>query len=393
MNLGRIPAIFVSSTCYDLKQIRVDIKEFIENQIGYEAILSEFDSFPLDPDIGTVENCLRTVKERADIFVLVIGGRYGSLTDTGKSVTNLEYIYAKAKNIPIYVFVNKSISTMLPVWRKNPDADFSDVVDNIQLFEFVNKLRGQDNIWVYDFETAQDIITTIKTQIAYLFHDALQIRTKILCSELPPSVMQLDGESLKIVLEKPQGWEYLLLGKVLENSICQFSDLKRDLIYGMSFGSIQHLEDANDIMSWVGAKTSELSLIIDGVNALFNRAIPEALGPDGESGNAEHIVYAAQKLGNVYGELIRWGLDFKRVSIDENWQGVIDALSKMCESPISDLENYCRKYKQEMALLLSIPDDNEEACVLDLTLTLSEPDLTEYNFEIEKIRKHYGLRI
>lgn len=58
---------------------------------------------------------------------------------------------------------------------KNPDADFSGVVDNIRLFEFVKKLRGQENIWVYSFEIAQDIIETLRKQIAYLFHDSLKI--------------------------------------------------------------------------------------------------------------------------------------------------------------------------------------------------------------------------
>ena len=38
---ARKPSIFVSSTCYDLKQIRQDIREFIEADLGYEAILSE----------------------------------------------------------------------------------------------------------------------------------------------------------------------------------------------------------------------------------------------------------------------------------------------------------------------------------------------------------------
>lgn len=47
---ARKPSIFVSSTCYDLKQIRRDIREFIEADLGYEAILSEYDSFPIDPD-------------------------------------------------------------------------------------------------------------------------------------------------------------------------------------------------------------------------------------------------------------------------------------------------------------------------------------------------------
>ena len=75
--LARRPTIFVSSTCYDLKQIRQNIKDFIENELGYEAILSEYDSFPINPDINTVNNCLRVVEERADIFVLIHAGGRG----------------------------------------------------------------------------------------------------------------------------------------------------------------------------------------------------------------------------------------------------------------------------------------------------------------------------
>jgi len=78
---ARKPSIFVSSTCYDLKQIRQDIREFIEADLGYEAILSEYDSFPIDSDKDTINNCLRVVEQRADIMVLIVGSRYGYITD------------------------------------------------------------------------------------------------------------------------------------------------------------------------------------------------------------------------------------------------------------------------------------------------------------------------
>lgn len=44
------PALFVSSTCYDLKQVRSDIRQFLED-LGLEPLLSEFDSFPINPDL------------------------------------------------------------------------------------------------------------------------------------------------------------------------------------------------------------------------------------------------------------------------------------------------------------------------------------------------------
>ena len=46
------PTVFVSSTCLDLKQIREDVKEFLDSNYGFNTILSEFESFPIDPCVG-----------------------------------------------------------------------------------------------------------------------------------------------------------------------------------------------------------------------------------------------------------------------------------------------------------------------------------------------------
>ena len=34
----RTPVVFVSSTCYDLKQVREDLKDFFENNYGFQAM-------------------------------------------------------------------------------------------------------------------------------------------------------------------------------------------------------------------------------------------------------------------------------------------------------------------------------------------------------------------
>jgi Domain of unknown function (DUF4062) len=71
------PAVMISSTFYDLAQVRADLLDFLQNEVGYRPLLSEHKSFPVDPDADTVENCKRRVERDADIFVLIIGGRYG----------------------------------------------------------------------------------------------------------------------------------------------------------------------------------------------------------------------------------------------------------------------------------------------------------------------------
>lgn len=125
--------IFVSSTCYDLSQIRSDLCDFI-TALGHHPILSESCDFPIDPHITASENCINVVRNEADIFVLIIGNKYGSVLNTGTSITNTEFLTAVGKNIPIYTFALKQMTTLLPLWDKTPTADFSNVVDNNKVF-------------------------------------------------------------------------------------------------------------------------------------------------------------------------------------------------------------------------------------------------------------------
>lgn len=71
------PTVMVSSTFYDLSQVREELRKFLQDEVGYRPLLSEHPSFPIDPDADTIENCKRRVEQDADILVLIVGGRYG----------------------------------------------------------------------------------------------------------------------------------------------------------------------------------------------------------------------------------------------------------------------------------------------------------------------------
>lgn len=246
MSITHPPSVFVSSTCYDLAQVRLDLRSFFES-LGMVPVLSEFSSFPVDPNLGAIENCLAGVKETADIFVLVVGGRYGSGTHNGKSVTNLEYLEAKAKGIPRYVFVQESILTTLPIWQKNRSSDFSGIVDSPKLFEFVESLRDPKENWVFPFDSAQDIIGTLRTQLAYLFMDALTIRAKVLRAGLSDTLQDLSGAALLLAVQKPANWEYRLFSRVLCDEISQVASIKKDLTYGLVLGKAVRLGDPAEL--------------------------------------------------------------------------------------------------------------------------------------------------
>ncbi|MDU5337239.1 DUF4062 domain-containing protein [Enterococcus sp.] len=379
---GKKPTIFISSTCYDLKQIRTDIKRTLEDEMGFETLLSEYDSFPLDPSLGTVDTCLRAVEQRADIFVLVIGGKYGYKTDNGKSVTNLEYLQAKGKGIPIYTFVNKSIINALPLWKANPDGDFSSLVDTNDLFHFVDELRNKDNIWVYEYEFAQEICNKIKNQFAYLFNDSLKIRNKFAQSKLSPRILDQSPEAIKLVLEKNTAWELKFFFQVFWDQLNLLEDYKKDLEYKVFLNPGNSLSEPLEIISWLTYKNTVLLQNVESMTSLINIAFPLALGEPGKTSDLDFLTYIAVRLAKLYQKVLEWEIDLQSKDVPEEAVTMVRSLSSASQIVLDSIEKLSSDSKEKLAKVPAIIPEGEKY-ILDLSLTFDSPDLSEFNTEFE----------
>jgi len=389
MAITRAPSVFVSSTCYDLAQVRQDLRAFIE-LLGMNPILSEFSSFPVNPNLDAIGNCLAGVKENADILVLVVGGRYGSRPESGKSVTNMEYLEGKAKGIPCYVFVQKPILTSLPIWQRNPTADFSNIVDSPQLFEFVDSLRDPKQNWVFPFESAQDIIETLRKQLAYLFMDSLSLRTKVINCGISESLRDLSATAMLFVIQKPFVWENRLFSQVLADELNRLNTLKMDVNYGIVFRQVVRI-DADKVMSWIQQKANEILLIIQSVNTLINVALLKAMGAQGEPGNAEQIVYVAKRLAGVYRSILEWTADFKHVQVDERFTKLIAITSHLSANVISEFEQFSSQSQHLLPEAVSQYETTHKPITLEMQLNLTCPDLTDFENEIKQVAQSFGI--
>lgn len=384
------PSVFVSSTCYDLAQVRNDLHSFLR-QMGMVPVLSESPSFPVHPSLGTIENCLVAVKENADIFILVIGGRYGSVAGD-KSVTNLEYLEAKAKNIPCYVFVQKPILTAFSIWQKNPTGDFSGIVDSTNLFEFVKSLHDSKENWVFPFESAQDIIVTLHSQLAYLFTDALEIRRNELCSGLPGELIKdLSGAALRLAIQKPKSWEFRLFGQVLSDEISRLASIKRDYAYGLAFGKIIRLRGISELNQWIIGKFDEMNLLLKSTNALFVNALPKAVGAPGEPGNVEEIVYVARRLAEFYLRILEWTSEFRHVIVEDKYRRLLELTSQMSRNAVEEIEEYPIKINQQINDAERQFHETNERQSVNLVLKLTMPDRTEFSNELDRLKREIGL--
>ncbi|MDC5813092.1 DUF4062 domain-containing protein [Vibrio europaeus] len=388
MPIGYKPTVFVSSTCFDLGQVRSDIRDLIQT-FGLEPILSEYDSFPVSPDTDTISNCLRNVREKADIFVLIIGGRYGFQTESGKSITNLEYLEAKKKGIPIYVFVNSSIMNILPIWKNNPDADFSSHVENQKVLEFVESVSHFKSNWVYKFDSASDIKSALLQQIPYLFMDSLEARKKLKDNEVNLPSDLYPPKAARLVIEKPDGWEHLLFAFLCKTYLERLEHKKFDLEYGISFNDVVVIEEPHDVFDWITVHNNEMLKLIRLTTTLVNEAAIKSFGEPGEAGDYRKIQHVSQRLLEVYEQMINWKLSFTTLDVIEDFEPILEVLSSFADDPLVKIEQFVNRVYVEIPKALESIEHSDEHVTLDFTFVLESPDIDSFNRELEKIGKLY----
>jgi hypothetical protein len=169
------PRIFVSSTCYDLKYIRENLKYFIRN-LGCEPVLSEDGAVFYDPTTHTHDSCLIEVPN-CQLFVLIIGGRFGGeYKGDDISITNKEYREAVKRKIPVFTLIEQAVYSDHHVYTKNRD---NDKIDNSKIlypsidkkpekiFKFIDEIRSQNtNNAIAPFGDFADIENYLRQQWA-----------------------------------------------------------------------------------------------------------------------------------------------------------------------------------------------------------------------------------
>ena len=144
--------IFVSSTFEDLEEHR---EEIIHNLIKINRSFNAMEYFGSSPD-QPVNYCKKKVNE-CDYFILLVGMRYGSKTESGKSITEIEYEEAlkKQKNIHIYI-IDENEHLILP---KNVDKG-----DDAKKLVDLKKRLTQNHICQY-FSSTKDLVNKVITDL------------------------------------------------------------------------------------------------------------------------------------------------------------------------------------------------------------------------------------
>jgi Domain of unknown function (DUF4062) len=212
------PRIFVSSTYYDLKHLRSSLENFIES-VGFDPILSEKGKIAYSSDVPLDESCYREVST-ADIFVLIIGGRYGSEASGAKtslpktfydrynSITRGEYRSALDRDIPMYVLVERPVYVEYETYRENKANKTIKYahVDSVNIFGLLEDILAQPrNNPIQQFDRYAEVESWLREQWAGTFRELLQRRqAQAQLASLQAQVSQLAeiNKTLKTYLEQ-----------------------------------------------------------------------------------------------------------------------------------------------------------------------------------------------
>ena len=159
--------IFVSSTVYDLLDLRAELANHIK-ELGCEAVMSDRleSSFSVLPDESSIHSCLANI-DASDVLVCVLSQRYGPrLGNCGFddiSATHLEFRHAVALGKRVLFYVRDRLAGEYGMWKKNAKSTFRWVrydrdhglFDMIQEREKLD-VAGGDN-WYWSFRDSVEL--------------------------------------------------------------------------------------------------------------------------------------------------------------------------------------------------------------------------------------------
>lgn len=208
-----VPRVFISSTYYDLRQVRFNVGDFIKN-LGYEVVMHERSGVAYTQNEPLERDCYHEMAS-CDIAVCIIGNHFGSQSiDNELSITMNEIQTAIQNKKKVYIFIAKDVYIENRTYEHNKDnGGFrSAYTDDIRIHVFISELKRNARVMIESFETTDDIARTLKLQFAGLFQNLLAREASLSDSKVAFDLQQ-SSDVLKAVIEELRQEKDAFFGK------------------------------------------------------------------------------------------------------------------------------------------------------------------------------------
>lgn len=201
--------VFVSSTYEDLQDERQEVMHAL---LELDCIPSGMELFPAaNDDQWTV---IKRVIEDCDYYIVIVGGRYGSVDKDGMSYTEKEYRYAMEIGKPVIGFLHKNPGD-LPAKRTESAQDKKEKLEAFKQLVAQKMCQTWDSAADLGSKVSRSLIKLIKQNPAIGWIRADQLPSEDINRELlalRKKVEQLEKELSLVHTEAPEGAKNLAQG-------------------------------------------------------------------------------------------------------------------------------------------------------------------------------------
>jgi hypothetical protein len=160
----------------------------------------------------------------------------------------------------------------------------------------------------------------------------------------------LSEEAARLLKDRPSAWEYLLFAEALDCEIAQTRS--QPWVPQQSHGQAQSEAEA---WSSLSECLDEATRIILSLSRLFEQDLQTALGPPGESGDAEKIIRVAHAIGDVYARMQGFRASVEAMPVPSRLARLAGEIARSLNGTRTELEGYPAKIRQAIQSTLAAP--------------------------------------
>ena len=280
--------------------------------------------------------------------------------------------------------MDKQLEPLLRLWKANPATDFSSQIDTPDLLRFLDEIRDTHRVWTSTFEHASEITEALRTRFAYLMAEGLKWQLRLDQRPQDSYVRRLAGVSLRIALERPEAWEFLLLAQIVRDELAANKHLREEHVEALA---LELGEDVAEPAEWPAKRLAELERLIDTLSPIMNTIATRAVGAPGQSGNADEIAFAGRAIGRVYASALTWSRRVRTANLPSEMNDMRSILARFTDAVIKEIEGHPDRLEAIIRDLLKAPPTGPTREVtIALKLTLPDGLVEEFNLEMRRLR-------
>ena len=256
------PNIFISSTIHDLGHLRDSIRDLI-SELGYNPVMSEYGDVGYLPTESAEDSCYIAMRD-CQMSIMIIGKRYGSISENGNSITHNEFRTARERNVPVIFLVNEEVLSYKRVFEangKNSKMNFPGMENPSKIFELIKEFsESKLNNGLITFTNVQSAKNNLKNQLAHIVGDLLKKRFDPIQGEIKDILSEIT--TLRHILLKNEqeiAQQFSVAFRFLLNEENEYLKDISETISGSLEKAVPELLKQNSFKSYLKSKDVEIN--------------------------------------------------------------------------------------------------------------------------------------